>query len=451
MPTYLSARRSTTVYDGLLPARGRLRGAAAGVVLATMLAYLLPSRLIFPPLSDLGKPGIMLALGLLVWWGLSRLHPTLCTTGRQPMRWAIAGYLVTIGASYIAAQSRGMSPLESNGAHRAMITALAGAGMLLTAADGVLTRERIDHVLRWLCWGGTVMALFALSQFALRRDFTTYLRLPPLLAFQRDLIGFDARGGGGLVRVAGTAGHYIEFSVLMVIGLVLAIHFARYSVSRRDRQLYGAVAVLQAGVIPISLSRTGVLALAAAILLFVLVWPLRTTFNVLVVGCFLAAAIQVVRPGLLATLRALILAGDNDPSVRGRLEDYDFVGPYIRERPWFGRGYGTWLPSLYQLLDNQWLVTLVTTGVVGVTGLVLLFLAGVVLAGRVRRFAGAERDRDLAGVLAVALGVAAVSAFTYDALYFTTYLLTVHLLLGLVGALWRVTRAERINQSQGAP
>jgi O-antigen ligase len=448
VPTYLSARRSTTIYDGITPARRHLRGAAAGVIVAIMLAYLLPSRLIFPPLSDLGKPGIMVGFGLLLWWMLSRLHPTLATRGRQPVRWAIAAYLVTIGTSYVAAQSRGMSVLESNGAHRAMLMALAGAGMLLTAADGVLTRERIDHVLRWVCWGGTVMALFALSQFALRRDFTTYLRLPPLLAFQRDLIGLHARGDDGLVRVAGTAGHYIEFSVLMVIGLVLSIHYGRFSSSRRDRQIYGALAVVQAGVIPISLSRTGVLALAAAILLFMLVWPLRTTFNVLVIGCLLAAAIQVIRPGLLATLRALILAGDHDPSVQGRLEDYDFVGPFIRERPWFGRGYGTWLPELYQLLDNQWLVTLVTTGIVGVAGLVLFFLTGIVLAGRVRRFAGGERDRDLAAVLAVALGVAAVSAFTYDALYFTTYFLTVHLLLGLVGALWRVTRAERINQSE---
>jgi hypothetical protein len=73
-----------------------------------------------------------------------------------------------------------------------------------------------------------------------------------------------------------------------------------------------------------------------------------------------------------------------------------------------------------------------------------------VVAGRVRRFAGSERDRDLAAVLAVTVIVAATSAFTFDALYFSTYLLTVHVLLGLAGALWRVTRAERINQSEAA-
>jgi O-antigen ligase len=294
------------------------------------------------------------------------------------------------------------------------------------------------------------MALFALSQFVFRLDPTRYLKLPPVLTFERDLIGFQTRGSGGLVRVAGTAGHYIEFSVLMVIGLVIAIHYARFSADRRSRQIYAVLAIIQAGVIPISLSRTGVLALAAAVLLLALVWPLRTTFSVLAIGFLLAALIQVGKPGLLATLRALLLAGGRDPSVQGRLEDYRFVTPFIRNRPWFGRGVGTWLPESYQLLDNQWLVALVSTGIVGVVGLALFFLAGVVVAARVRRFAGTERDRDLAGVLAVTVIVTAASAFTFDALYFSTYLLTVHLLLGLVGALWRVTRAERINQSEAA-
>lgn len=446
MPTYLSSRRSATVYDGVTPGVRHFPDATAALISAVLLSYLLPARLIFPPLTTLGRPGIMVGFFLMVWWSLTRLHPNLVTRGQQPMRWVLALYLSTLGVSYIVGEARGLSVLEANQADRTMLMAFAGAGVLLAAADGVLTRDRIDHVLRALCWGSTVMALFALAQFAFRVDLTTYLKLPPVLTFQKDLIGFDERGGGGLVRVAGTAGHYIEFSVLMVIGLVVAIHYARFSDTRRDRQIYATLAMIQAAVIPISLSRTGVLALAAAILLFILVWPLRTTFNVLVIGFFLAALIQVGKPGLLATLRALLFAGSNDPSVQGRLEDYAFVAPYIKERPWLGRGTGTWLPELYQLLDNQWLVTLVTTGIVGVAALALLFLVGIMIAGRVRRFSGNARDRDLAAVLAVTIGVAAVSAYTFDALYFSTYFITVHLLLGLAGAMWRLTRADRINQ-----
>jgi hypothetical protein len=443
---YLSARRSSTLYDGLAPAVRHLPDATVVLVPLLLLAYLLPAQLIFPPLTVLGRPAVLVGFVLLVWWALSRLHPELVTRGRQPMRWVLAGYLCTVGTGYLAGQARGLSPLELNGADRTLLMALAGAGVLLAAADGVLTRERIDRVLRCLCWSTALMGLVALSQFMLRLDLTVHLKLPPVLVFKRDLIGFDARGGAGLVRVAGTAGHYIEFSVLMVIGLLLAVHYARFSATRRDRQVYAVLAILQAAVIPISLSRTGLLGLVTAILLLVLVWPLRTTFNVLAIGAMIALMIQAARPGLLSTLRALVLAGERDPSVRGRLEDYDFVTPFIRDRLWFGRGFGTWLPELYQLLDNQWLLTLVSTGVVGVAGLALLLGSGVAVAGRIRRFSRSTRDRDLATTLAVAVGVAAASAFTFDALWFSTWFLTMHLLLGLTGALWRVTRAERDNE-----
>lgn len=444
-PSGTGAGWPTRVYDGVTWALRYLPDGTGPAIAVIFTAYLMPARLIFPPLAAIGRPTVVLSICLFIWWSLTRLHPRLATRGRQPMRWVIAAYLAVLAASYVAGQARGLPPLEVNGADRAMLMAVGGAGLLLTVADGVLTRERIDRVLRWLCWCCGFMALVALGQFAAHRDFTVHLKLPPVLVFQRDVVGFDDRGGAGLFRVAGTAGHYIEFSVLMVIGLLASIHFARFSAERRDRQLFTTLAVLQAGVIPISLSRTGVLALAAAILLLALAWPLRTTLNVLVVGVFLAATIQVARPGLLQTLRALLVAGEQDPSVRGRTEDYAYVAPFIAERPWFGRGVGTWLPELYQLLDNQWLLTLVTTGWVGVAGLCVLFGGGVVIAGRVRRHASGARDRDLALVLAVAVGVAAATAFTFDSLYFSTYFITVHLLLGLVGALWRVTRAERIN------
>lgn len=425
-----------------------LPDATAGVVLATVLVYLLPFRLVVPPLSVLGRPGIIVCLGLMLWWTLTRLHPGLVTRDRQPMRWALAGYLAALGASYLAGHARGLPELEANSADRTLLMALAGAGMLLACADGIRTRDGIDQVLRWLCWVGTAMALIALSQFALRVDVTNHLQLPPVLRFHQELVGLAARGTG-LVRVAGTAGHFIEFSVLMVLGLIVSIHYARFSENRRDRQVYAVLALVQAGVIPLALSRTGLLALASAVLLLALVWPLRTTVNVLIAGIALAALIQVLRPGLLATLRALVLAGDRDPSVQGRLEDYDYLMPFIRERPWFGRGVGTFVPELYRILDNQWLMSLVTTGIVGVAGLAALLLTGVALANRVRRLASRARDRDLAAVLAVGIGVAAISAVAFDALYFSTYLVTLHLMLGLAGALWRVTRADR--NDRGGP
>ena len=76
-------------------------------------------------------------------------------------------------------------------------------------------------------------------------------------------------------------------------------------------------------------------------------------------------------PGLLGTLRSLFLHASSDPSVKGRTNDYTVVFQYVGERPWFGRGPGTFLPGRYILLDNQFLGALVATGVVGVIARVL--------------------------------------------------------------------------------
>jgi O-antigen ligase len=446
MSTYLSSRRTRPAYDiPAVPLGAPAPDATIGVVLAIALAYLLPARLVYLPLTDLGRPAIMLGAVLLIWWVLTRLHPGLVTPGAQPMRWAFAGYLTALAASYVAGQARGLSVLEANGAERTLLVALAAGGVLLATADGIGTRARIDTVLRALSWGGGVMALIGLIQFVFRFDPTIHLRFPPLLVFRRDLIGFRERGNDGLVRVAGNAGHYIEFSVLLVLGVLIAIHLARFAPTRAQRQLYGAIAILQAAVVPLTVSRTGVLALATGMLLLILAWPLRTTFNILLTGLLLAALLRVARPGLLGTLRSLLLTGENDPSVQARLEDYQYVAPLIAQRPWFGRGVGTFIPELYQLLDNQWLATLVSSGVVGVLGLATLHLAGILLALRVRRRATSARDRDLAAVLAVAITVSAVTGFTYDSMFFTTFLITLHVLLGLAAALWRLTRVNGGN------
>lgn len=444
--TYLILRPSATVYDGVLPARRHVRDATTGIVLTLVLTFALPAQLVVPALTTLGRPGVMLGMALMIWWTLTRLHPTLPTRGRQPLRWALAAYLVTLGLSYVAAQIRGLPALEENSAGRTILMAFAGAGVLLATADGVLTRERIDTVLRALSASTAVMALVALGQNLTQTDLTQYLRLPPLLQFHHDVVGFADRGAG-FFRVAGTAGHFIEFSVLMVLGLLVSMHLARFSPTRRQRQIYGACGAVQALVIPIALSRTGVIALALGIGLFFLIWPLRTSFNVLVIGAAIAVLAQAANPGILGTLRSLLFAGSNDPSVQGRLDDYAYVEPFIRESPWLGRGPGTFIPEHYQLLDNQWLLTLVTTGVVGVVGMAVLLGSGIVLAWRLRRFTSDARDRDLAAVLAVGLIVAAAATFTFDSFFFSTFLITVHVFIGLTGALWRVTRAERLNLS----
>lgn len=436
------------------PDAPRHRADAAGLlVMLVGLAYLLPERLIVTGMANIGRPAMLAAMALAGWWLLTRLHPALLTGGRQPVRWALGGWLLTLLLAYAAGQLRGLSTLEQNGADRAILAALAFAGVALVAADGITDRRRLDAVLRAVTLAAAAMAVIGIGQFTLQRDFTEFVSLPPLLTFQAPPVGFSPRGAGGLFRVAGTAGHYIEFSVLLAMALPLAIHYTRYAADRRHRQLYGGVTALLVLAIPLSLSRTGILALFVVLAVMAPAWSWRARLNAAVAALAMAVALNAIRPGLIGTLRSLLLNTDDDPSIIGRTEDYAAVAPLVGERPWFGRGVGTFLPELYRLLDNQWLLTLVSGGIVGVAGLLALYLTGIGLGLASYRRAkphgtprgtprpDAAPDAHLAAALTAGLVVAALSAFTFDALYFSSYALTVALFLGAAGALWRLLAA----------
>ncbi len=109
-------------------------------------------------------------------------------------------------------------------------------------------------------------------------------------------------------------------------------------------------------------------------------------------------AFSGVVPGLLGTIKSSFTNLGNDPSVEGRTDDYDIVFTYIGNRPWFGRGPGTFLPSRYIVLDNEALYTLVTIGYVGLVAVIALFVAMALIARKVSRNGEGRRHaspRDL--------------------------------------------------------
>ncbi len=155
---------------------------------------------------------------------------------------------------------------------------------------------------------------------------------------------------------------------------------------------------------------------------------------------FYAAGMQVLVPGLLGTVKSLFLNIRNDPSFQGRTDDYANIGKFIRERPFFGRGIGTFLPSLYILLDNQYIGIILEMGFVGLASLALLFLSGIFSARSARRRSSDQSVRSLGQAFAASIVIAMASFITFDALSFAMVTGVVFLLLGCCGAIWRLTR-----------
>jgi O-antigen ligase len=406
-----------------------------------VLLFLLPSRLAAPQLSLLGRPALLVGLVLSAGWMMSRLHPQLAIVGPQPLRWAATVYLVAFLASYAAGFLRGLVPLESNAADRLLISTVAFLGIVVALADGIPNRTRLDDVVRTLVWCAAGMAFIGLIQATLDFDITQYMRIPGLV-LHGDLPGFETRGSG-FFRVASTTDHYIEFSAVMAMCLPFAIHVARFGRSPLVRQSAVVCGLLIAAAVPLTISRTGILALGVGMLAMLLVWPWRVRFNVAVLAIGLGAVMMVIRPGLLGTLRGLFTNLSSDSSIQARTEDYTVAYQYIAERPWFGRGQGTFVPDLYFVLDNQWLLQLITGGIVGVVALVALNLTAVSLAGLALRRAPTAEDRHLAGCLVAVQLIAVTVSFTFDSFSFGTFFLLLALCTGLTGAMWRLTHPNR--------
>ncbi len=412
------------------------------ITLMVCVLLLLPTQLVVPAFASFGKPALLVSLLLFVWWIAARLHPRLTMTGPQPIRWAALAFVSAALASYAAGHSRGLPSLEASGADAAMLATMAMVGVLLMGADGIANRERLDAVSRLIVWCGAIIAGIGYTQSLLGIDLTKYLVLPGM-ALHGDLTGFRARGDG-FFQVASTTAHYIEFSAVMAIILPYAIHWARFSATRLRRQLATAAALGIAAIIPLILSRTGILALGVGMLIMLWAWPWRLRFQMLVAGAALGSGFLVLQPGLLGTISSIFLAFSDDPSIQGRLDDYPVVAEYFANRPWFGRGIGTFLPELYILLDNQWLGTLITHGLVGVAALAGLHVTASALAIIAYRRSQTEADRHLCIALLSTQAIAVLCGFTFDTHAFDTFTLLVALLTGFAGAMWRLTHPARI-------
>jgi hypothetical protein len=349
-------------------------------------------------------------------------------------------FIVSALASYSAAYTRVLNDNEVNGTNLTLLYYLALCGLVMTAADGVPDWQRVQTVLRVLMACGAVMAIIALIQFVSVIDVTKYIQIPGLVA-KGVQPGFETRGSG--VRVASTTTHYIELAACLATILPFAIHFSIFSMTTSQRRFARIAALLIAGGIGATISRTGYFAVALMALVMVSVWTWRMRFNVGVITLGIMSALIVASPSTLRTMRGLFDSPSTNPAFTVRAERYPLVFKYFLETPWLGRGTGTWIAPQYQILDNQWLATLMSNGVLGVAALGGLYLTGIVLGFLALRRSVDYRDRHLCAALISTQVIAIGVGGTFDSLSFSTYTGILAMTTGLCATAWRLTHPRR--------
>lgn len=426
------------------PPRRRLAKLDAVVVLSiyVMLLMLIPATETFPALGGLGTPATIFAVVALLWFTAGRL------TDRFHLGWqtsaprkAMALFGVAVLMSYLAAATRGAAYIEIQSADRDLILVTAWAGLVAIASAGITDYDRLDTLLRRIVIGGSIVAGLGIFEFATHINLVKFIQIPGLSANIADQ-GSQLRSD--FFRPKATTSHPLEYGAVLAMLLPFALQQA-FDPARngpKTRMKRWLPVVLMAATMPLTVSRTAMIGVAIVLIMLVPTWEKkrrRPAYAVIAVGTVL---VKVLVPGLLGTLVALFTSalGNNDASTQARTGDYAGVAPYIEARPIFGRGFGTFIPTLYRYTDNMYLLALVELGAFGVFAILVLYITAM-RSGRLGR--KLNRDpvrRDLGQSFAAAFGVALVTSATFDTMTFPMFSGLTFVLLGCVGSYLGIAR-----------
>lgn len=413
------------------------RDGAAFLTLMVALLFLIPENLVLVgPLKSVGNPAQLTGLFCLAVWAAARLLGLLRARQGHPVRWIALLFAMVTMTAFVAGQLRPTTVEESASLNRTVFLLSSCLGILLLAVDGLDDRRRLEQLVVRVVGFGGLAALIGLMEFVSTFSYRTSFSLPGLTTAVE--IAEETRGD--FSRISGAAAHPIEYAVALAALTPLALHLALNGRTRGTRQTCAAAFLAMVLVVPLSLSRAGLLAEVIGLGVYAVHLSYRARLNFLVLAVIGLALFRSAVPGLLGTIRYLFSAGEQDSSISARTNDYALIPELMDGRWWFGRGLGTFVPTQYFYLDNQYLGSLLEGGIAALLVFTALWVTGACVARGARHRSGDPRERGLAQALAgsiVALGFAAVA---FDELSFRQTSFTLFLLVGVAGALWSVNR-----------
>ena len=410
-------------------ALGRLDGTSILSLFAVAL-MVVPNRQVIGPLGGAGSPAGVVGLVCLFWWvGDQVRRPQATDLGFQPVRAALLGFGFAIGASYVAATIRPIDATELSTATLGAVLLAGWAGVLLVAHDGIATMDRLLTLARRLVALGGGMAALGIIQFVTGQALVDRVVIPGLTA-NHGVGGLMVREG--FSRPAATASHPIEYGAVVAMLLPVALALAMADRQRSAFRRWLPVGLMLA-CIPLSISRSALLAAAVGTALVVGTWP-PFQRRLAVLGLMAASVVVYVAvPGMLGSLLGLFARIGSDTSALSRTGSYEIAVDFVARAPVFGRGFSTFLPE-YRILDNQYLGLAVETGLVGLTAFVTLLVAGLLAARRAKSAAADRLTAQLATGLIGAVAAGAVTLALFDGLSFAMMAGVLFLVLGLCGA-----------------
>ncbi|HEV2779861.1 MAG TPA: O-antigen ligase family protein [Actinophytocola sp.] len=428
--------------DFLSPPRQRADGATLAVLFVVAL-LVIPARLVLRGVPLALTPASVIAMLVGLVWLCAQFTTTLgVAKGRNVVRTGLFCYAAALLATYGYSTFGYLPADELSLADHAIVLLIAVVGLALGVCDGVRGADRMDFVLKAVVVCGAISATVGIVQFLFNLDLTQFLKLPMLRYESGETLIEVERNG--LRRVGGTMGHPIEFGVVLAMILPLAAHYGFQARERsRPALRWWVCAGLIATGLMFSASRSAMVGIGGVAIVLLIGWPARRRVRALLIAAGFLVLMKLAVPGLITNMINLFANAGTDDSVKWRTWDYPAATTEILRHLWFGRGYGTWYAPKHQVFDNQYILTMVEGGVIGMAAFVAVFACGIYAAIRFRYLSDDRSRRDLGLTIAASLVVPLLGSATFDLVAFKTAEGLSFLLIGAAGALLRITAAER--------
>lgn len=250
--------------------------------------------------------------------------------------------------------------------------------------------------------------------------------------------GYDEIGRRAVIGPAD-----VSLEAVAMLSMAFPIGLVRLMGSRetRERIFYALAVCILLGAMIATYRKSALLA-PLTVVLVLIAFRRREMLRLAPLGIASLLAVPILAPNALgAIVNQFRPTRLGVSTVSDRVSDYDAIRPDLLSHPVFGRGYGSYEHTSYRTLDNDLLMRVVETGLIGLTAFIVMLIAIVVIAAPIIR----ARHREWAGpALAVAAATAAflVLSVLFDIMSFphTPYLLMV--LLGLFAVVARAATGE---------
>jgi len=418
-------------------AEGHVTGGVRILQIVALTLMIFPSDWVYKPIGADGfVAGILALLAFLTWIGSTLFGINNPRSQRNPMRAAVAGMWMVTLISYAIMHMHPRPSDQVLSADRWLMQLAGITGVIFICVDQVRSLEQVKQVLRALVWGAAFCGAVASLQFWLHNDITSSLHLP---GFQLNSTAYTTVSTRGeLQRVSGTAIQAIERGVASSMVLPLAVYRARYDRSRSSLRCWAPV-VLIAAAIPISVSRSSVVATFLAMSTLLVLLPSVQRVKGLAIAPIALAGVFMTAHGYLGTVFGEFLLGTKDTSIAHRVNDYPFVEQLVRQAPLFGRGGGTYLPmDNIHILDNQYLTSLIELGLVGTAALTYYLLLPFLVALVARWRSSDPELRVLASAVAGAALAATICSSLFDSFSFPMFAYTDAFVAGIAAACYSI-------------